>query len=118
MAITLAQLVVLQTMDTMVMGSNPDSDTELIKEFMNEWAEAGTDTGKKKQTNEYTRTKGMNAGTHGWTNSWWYESDARMEELTKGVKQQMNAQKDKHMDSQMGLNECTLAWKRPSEERG
>ena len=37
MAMTLAQLVVLQTTNTMVMSSIPDSDTELIKEFMDEW---------------------------------------------------------------------------------
>ena len=53
MAGTLAQLVVLQTMNPMVMGSNPDSDTESIKEFMDERADAGNEKGNG-QINAHT----------------------------------------------------------------
>ena len=63
MAMTLAQLVVLQTTNTMVMSSIPDSDTELIKEFTDERVNSGTDKGKKEWMNECTRAwKGQTLG--------------------------------------------------------
>ena len=89
MAMTLAQLVVLQTTNTMVMSSIPDSDTELMKEFMDE------------------------RGTQEPTNRRSDESDTPIEERTKGVKQQMNPK-----GRMQALKECMHARKRRSDERG